>query len=232
LKFGTASAPAQTWATNALVPALVSGHYSTARIVALSTGNVYPASAVASGGSVESDPLTPLGEYANAAVARERIFEFFSHRNGTRVSLLRLFYATELRYGVLRDIADKIWADQPVSLGNGRFNCIWQSDANEMLLRALSLASSPPTALNLTSSEIFSVRTVALRLGELLGKSVKFVGHEHDTCLMGNSSKLCALLGAPATSLETMLEWTANWVKRGGRSLGKPTHFETRDGSY
>src|SRR5882672_5605448 len=146
LKFGTAQKPAQTWATNAVVPALVSEHYSAARIVAVSTGNVYPPSAVASGGSVESDPLTPLGEYANAAVARERIFEFFSQRNGTRVALLRLFYATELRYGVLRDIADKIWAGEPVSLANGWSNCIWQNDANEVVIRALSLAGSPPAA--------------------------------------------------------------------------------------
>ncbi len=232
LKFGTSDKPAQTWATNALVPALVSERYSTARIVAISTGNVYPTTTVAGGGSLESDPLTPLGEYANAAVARERILEFFSRRNGIQVALLRLFYATELRYGILRDIADKIWAGEPVSLANGCFNCIWQSDASEMVIRALSLASSPPSAFNLTSPEIFRVRTVASRLGELLGKPVKFTSSESDTSLLGNTSKLCALLGKPTTSLETMLDWTANWVKRGGRSLGKPTHFETRNGSY
>jgi len=232
LKFGTAQQPAQTWATNALVPAFVSEHYSAARIVAVSTGNVYPPSAVACGGSLESDPLTPLGEYANAAVARERIFEFFSQRNGIRLALLRLFYATELRYGVLRDIADRIWVGEPVSLANGWFNCIWQNDANEMVIRALSLASSPPRAFNLTSPQTFRVRTVALRLGELLGKPVRFVGQESETSLTGNTSRLCALLGTPATSLETMLDWTASWVKSGGRSLGKPTHFETRDGNY
>jgi nucleoside-diphosphate-sugar epimerase len=232
MKFGTTQNPAQTWATNALVPALVAEHYAGANIVALSTGNVYPPGPVTGGGSLETDRLTPLGEYANAAVARERIFEFFSQRNSTRVVLLRLFYAAELRYGVLRDITDRIWLGQPVSLANGWFNCIWQGDANDMIIRASSLAASPAAAFNLTSPEAFHVRTVALRLGELLGKTVNFVDQENETCLLGNASRLSALLGKPNTSLETMLQWTAAWVKSGGRSLGKATHFETRDGNY
>jgi dTDP-4-dehydrorhamnose reductase len=232
LKFGTAQNPAQTWAVNALVPAHVMERYSAARIVALSTGNVYPFGPAERGGSVESDPLTPLGEYANAAMGRERIFEYFSQRTATRVALLRLFYAVDLRYGVLRDLADRIWMGQPVELANGSFNCIWQGDANEMVIRSLALTHSPATAFNLTSQEIFSVRTIASRLGELLARAVSFVGRESETCLIGNPSKLCAKLGTPATDLETMLRWTADWVKQGGRSLGKPTHFEARDGNY
>ena len=232
LKFGTVQNPAQTWAVNTLVPAHVMEQYSTARIVGLSTGNVYPFSSVARGGSVESDPLTPVGEYGNAAVGRERLFEYFSRRNGTRVALLRLFYAVELRYGVLRDLADRIWAGQPVGLANGWFNCIWQGDANEMVIRLLALASSPATAFNLTRPEIFRVRTIASRLGELLDRPVNFVGQEDETCLIGNQSRLCANLGTPATDLETMLRWTAAWVKQGGRSLSKPTHYEARDGRY
>jgi nucleoside-diphosphate-sugar epimerase len=232
LKFGTAQNPAQTWAVNTLVPAHVLEQYSTARIVALSTGNVYPFGPIARGGSIESDPLTPLGEYGNAAVGRERICEYFSQRNGTRLALLRLFYAVELRYGVLRDLADRIWAGHPVELANGWFNCIWQGDANEMVIRSLSLAASPPNAFNLTNAEIFRVRTIASRLGELLDRPVNFAGQEGETCLTGNPSKLCAKLGTPATDLETVLRWTAAWVKQGGRSLGKPTHFETRDGRY
>jgi len=232
LKFGTAQAPAQTWAINTLVPARVAEHYPGARIVALSTGNVYPFSAVSRSGAVETDQLTPLGEYANAAVGRERIFEFLSQRNAARVVLLRLFYAVELRYGVLRDIADKIWTGQPVDLSNGSFNCIWQGDANDLVIRALSLASSPPTALNLTSPEIFRVQAVASRLGELLEKPVKLAGQENDTSLTANCSKLTSLLGPPPTALEPMLRWTASWVKTGGGSLGKPTHFEARDGRY
>ena len=232
LKFGTAQNPAQTWAINTLVPAHILEQYQTARIVALSTGNVYPFTSVARGSSVESDPLTPLGEYGNAAVARERLFEFFSQRNGTRVALLRLFYAVELRYGVLRDLADRIWAGQPVELTNRSFNCIWQGDANEMVIRSLALTSSPASTFNLTSSETFCIRTTATRLGELLNRPVSFAGQESETCLIGNPSKLCDKLGTPATDIETMLRWTAAWVKQGGRSFGKPTHFETRDGNY
>jgi len=231
-KFGTTQSPALTWAANTLVPARVAERYAQARIVTLSTGNVYPHSPVAQGGSVESDPLTPLGEYANATVGRERIFEFYSHRNGTRIALLRLFYAVELRYGVLRDLADKIWAGKAIDLTNGHFNCIWQGDANEMAIRSLALTSSPPVAYNLTCAEVLSVRKVATRLAELMGKPAQFSGTENETALLGNTGKLRAQLGDPATPLEAMLRWTADWLKRGGRGLGKPTHFDVRDGRY
>jgi nucleoside-diphosphate-sugar epimerase len=231
-KFGTTQSPAITWAANTLVPARVAERYRDSRIVALSTGNVYPHSPVANGGSVESDPLTPLGEYANATVGRERIFEFYSNRNGTRIVLLRLFYAAELRYGVLRDLADKVWAGKPIDLTNGHFNCIWQGDANEMALRSLALTSSPPAAYNLTCAETLSARKVATKLGELMGRSARFSGTESETALLGNTAKLGAQLGDPPTPLDVMIRWTADWVKRGGRSLGKPTHFDVRDGRY
>ncbi len=231
-KFGTARNPVATWAANTVVPMLVAERYAGTRISALSTGNVYPLVSAGGGGAVETDPLTPVGEYANAAVARERLFEFFSARDGTRIVLLRLFYALDLRYGVLRDIADRIWGGVPVDLANGWFNCIWQGDANEAIIRSLSLATSPAAAFNLTSPDIFRVRTVAERLGALLNKRVTFAGTESGTALLANTSKLRAALGDPPTELETMLRWTAAWIKRGGRSLGKPTHFEVRDGSY
>ena len=232
LKFGTAQNPAPTWATNTLAAARVCERYPRSRIVALSTGNVYPMSEISRGGSVETDPLTPLGEYANAAVGRERIFEFYSQRHATPVALLRLFYATELRYGVLADIARKILAGEPVTLANGCFNCIWQGDANEMILRALSLAASPANAWNLCRPEIFSVREIATQLGALLGRRPHFTGTESATALLGNASRLCSVLGTPSTPVEKMLGWTAHWVKLGGRDLGKPTHFEVRDGNY
>lgn len=231
-KFGTTQSPAGTWAANLLVPARVAERYPAARIAALSTGNVYPLTPVARGGSVESDPLTPLGEYANATVGRERVFEFFSQRNGTRVVLLRLFYATDLRYGVLRDIAELIRAERPIHLANGHFNCIWQGDANEMVIRSLALAASPAPAFNLSSAEVFSVRAVATRLGQGLDRAVNFTGVESETALTANTARLRAQLGDPPTPLDTMLHWTADWVKRGGRNLGKPTHFEVRDGRY
>ncbi|HMC63704.1 MAG TPA: hypothetical protein VKI65_02085 [Gemmataceae bacterium] len=232
LKFGTAQNPAATWVTNTIVPGRVAERFQGARIVALSTGNVYPLTEPAGGGSLETDPRTPLGEYANAAVGRERVFEFYSQCHHTPLALLRLYYAVELRYGVLVDIARKVHAGKPVELANGSFNCIWQGDANDLVLRALSLATSPPSVWNLCLPAIFPVRDVACRFGELLGRPPQFVGAEAPTALLGNSARLCAALGAPLVPLETMIRWIAHWVKRGGRNLGKPTHFEVRDGNY
>lgn len=232
LKFGTTGNSARTWAVNTLVSAHVAERYPRARIVALSTGNVYPFAAVASGGCVETDPLTPLGEYPNAAVARERIFEFFSEQNGTPLALIRLFYAVDLRYGVLLDIARAVHAGEPVDVTTGFVNCIWQGDANEMILRALALTETPPLALNLTGPAVLSVRELALWFGELFHRSVKIMGTEAGTALLGNTSRMQALLGPPPTPLEPVIRWTAHWVEHGGRLLGKPTHFEVRDGKY
>jgi nucleoside-diphosphate-sugar epimerase len=232
LKFGTAQNPAVTWAMKTIVPARVGERYPRARIVALSTGNVYLLSEISRGGSSEADPLTPLGEYANAAVGRERIFQFYSQSNNTPITILRLFYAVELRYGVLVDIARKVYEDEPIELTNGYFNCIWQGDANEMALRALPLASAPPSVWNLCRPEILSVRAVAKRFGELLGGAPRLMHIEAPTALLGNPTGICEKLGAPSLPLETMLCWIAHWVKAGGRNLGRPTHFEVRDGNY
>lgn len=232
LKFGTAQNPALTWAVNTLVPAQVLARYPRARLVALSTGNVYPFSPVAAGGSLETDALTPLGEYANAAVARERIFEYAARRHGTQVVLLRLFYAVELRYGVVADLAHRIQEGSPVPLATGAVNCIWQGDANDMILRSLALAGPTPSAWNLCRPECFPVRELATRLGQELDRAPQFEGAESPTALLGNAGRLCRELGEPPTRLETILRWVALWVKRGGRGLGKPTHFEVRDGHY
>ncbi len=231
-KFGTAANPSMTWAINTLVPAHVCARYPQARIVALSTGNVYPLVPVQSGGAVESDALTPLGEYANAAVARERLFEFHSRQSGIRVALLRLNYAVELRYGVLVDIAQKVRADQAVDVTMGFLNCIWQGDANEFILRALAHVGSPPIVLNLTGPCALSVRELALEFGRLLGRQVEVMGKEAETALLSNSARAGALFGEPPTPLEAVLRWTAQWVVRGGRTLNRPTHFEVRTGKY
>lgn len=232
LKFGTSQNPSATWAVNTIVPARVAERFPGARIAALSTGNVYPLGEAARGGSVESDATTPLGEYANAAVARERVFEYCAGEAGTKIALLRLFYAVETRYGVLVDLAQKVFRGEPVELANGWFNCVWQGDANEMILRSLALASNPPRPWNLCLPEVFSVRAVAARLGEILGKAPRFSGAETATALLGNSAKLCAELGPPSVGIEPMLGWVAHWVAQGGRNLGRPTHFEVRDGNY
>jgi nucleoside-diphosphate-sugar epimerase len=231
-KFGTAQDAARTWAINTLVPAHVAQRYPHARLVVLSTGNVYPLVPVAGGGSVETDALTPLGEYANAAVARERLCEFFSRENGTPMTVLRLNYAVDLRYGLLVDIARRVAAGEPIGLTTGHVNCIWQGDANEMVLRSLALAQAPPQVLNLTGPAVLSVRELAVRLGELLGRAVHFSGTEAATALLSNPARACALLGPPPTPVETVLRWTAHWIQKGGRLLDKPTHFEVRDGSF
>jgi nucleoside-diphosphate-sugar epimerase len=232
VKFGTEKDPARTWAVNTLVPAFVAQRYPRASIVALSTGNVYPFVPAPGSGSKETDPLTPLGEYANAAVARERLFEFFARRNGTPLVLLRLNYAVEQRYGVLVDIARKVHAGEPVDVTTGYFNCIWQGDANDRILRALALARVPPKALNLTGPGVLSVRDLAHRFGELMGRPAQISGTEADTALLSDSSEACTLLDPPPTPVEQIVSWTADWIKQGGRVLDKPTHFETRDGRY
>jgi nucleoside-diphosphate-sugar epimerase len=232
LKFGTAENPSLTWAMNTLVPHHVSQRYANSSIVAVSTGNVYPMSPVAQGGSLESDPLTPVGEYPNAAVARERIFEFQSRRLGTPVALLRLFYAVELRYGVVSDIARIIHRGDELPLANGFFNCIWQRDANEQVLRSFPLCQSPPSVWNLCQPRVFSVRETAVRLGELLGRAPRFSHAEADTALLGNAQRLCQRLGTPLVSMDSILECTADWVMHQRTLWNKPTHFEVRDGRY
>jgi nucleoside-diphosphate-sugar epimerase len=232
LKFGTQQNPSLTWAVNTLVPTHVVERYRGSRMVALSTGNVYPLSPVSGLGSVETDSLTPLGEYCNAAVARERLFEYSARKHGTPLAVLRLNYAVDLRYGVLLEIAQKVWAGAPVDVTTGCLNCLWQGDANEMILRSLGLAAAPPAAFNLTGAARLSVRELALRFGELMSRPVEIVGREAETALLSNSARLCAALGAPATSLELLLKWTAHWVMQGGKVLGKPTRFEVRDGKF
>lgn len=232
LKFGTSRNPSLTWAVNTLVPAHIGERYARSRIVALSTGNVYPLVPAEGSGAGEDHPLTPLGEYGNAAIARERLFEHFAGLHATPLALVRLNYALDLRYGVLADLARHVAAGDPVNLGNGRFNGIWQGDANEFILRALALAGTPPTVWNLTGLESWRVREVAIRLGELLGRAPVFEGLESSTALLSDARRLSQELGPPPTPLDAVLRWTAAWVREGGRDLGKPTHFEVRDGRY
>ncbi|OGO28743.1 MAG: epimerase [Chloroflexi bacterium RBG_16_54_18] len=232
MKFGTMSNPSMTWSINALIPANICHRYQGTRMVALSTGNVYPLVEVAGGGALESDSQNPVGEYAISCLARERVFEYNSQVNHTPIVLIRLNYAVELRYGVLYDIAQKVFANQPVDVTMGYFNCIWQGDANDMIIRSLPLAKSPVKYLNLTSPRIFSVREIALKFGELFGHKVNIIGKEAPTALVSNAGQASQLLGEPSTPLDTILAWIANWIEQGGRSLGKPTHFEVRDGGY
>jgi nucleoside-diphosphate-sugar epimerase len=232
MKFGTMDRPSLTWAINALIPALICQRYSRSRIVALSTGNVYPLVPVDQGGALETNKLNPVGEYAMSCLARERVFEYYSEENSTPILLIRLNYALDLRYGVLVDIALRVYHYQPVDVTMGYLNCIWQGDANEMILRSLALAESPARALNLTSPEIYSVRELALQFGELMGRDVQIVGQEAESALLSNPAQACEILGAPPMPLERVMRWTADWVIRGGSLLDKPTHFEVSDGGF
>ena len=232
MKFGTSGNPASTWATNALVPVYVTPRYRNARIVAFSTGCVYDFVPVKSAGSVESDPLTPIGEYSNSCVARERIFEHLAGRLGTRVLQLRLNYAVEMRYGVLVDLALEVLAGRPIDVTMGYFNVIWQGDVNAAALRLLEHAANPARPLNLTGADKLSIRQVAARLGELMGREVSFAGAEAPTAALSDARQAHRLLGPPAVSVDRLLRWTAQWVSDGNETLGKPTHFQTRDGQY
>jgi len=232
LKFGTQQNPELTWAVNTVVPLQACRRYAGARMVALSTGNVYPMSQVSSGGSVETDPLTPLGEYANAAVARERVLGYVAAESDVKLAIMRLNYAQDLRYGVLVDLATKIWNNEPVDVSMGYFNAIWQKDANIAILRTLDLTANPKSVWNLTGPDVLSVRSVAQALAKELGKECQLTGAEGETALLSNASALWGRLGDDLTPISDVIRWIAAWVKSGGRLYGKPTKFEVRDGQY
>lgn len=232
-KFGTAGDPSRTWAMNAAVPAFVAERYAGARTVVFSTGNVYALTPVAHGGSRETDPLAPVGEYAWSCLARERIFTAAAQRHLTPTAIVRLNYAHDLRYGVLSDLATRILAGEPIDLATGYVNVIWQGDANAFALAALVHASAPsPFIVNVAGPDVLRVADLAQALGARLGTPVKLVGRESDDSLLSDSSRMRLLLADPPLPLDTLLDWVAAWVGRGGRLLGKPTKFEQRDGRF
>jgi nucleoside-diphosphate-sugar epimerase len=231
-KFGSTGAESLTWAMNAYLPALVAERYRQSRIVAFSSGNIYPLVPVHSGGATEDTAPAPLGEYAQSVLARERLFEHFSRCYGTPVTLLRLNYAIDLRYGVLLDIGSKVFEGRSVDVSMGAVNVIWQGDANSVALRSLALGQSPPLILNLTGLETLSVRAVAKRFGEIFAKQAILEGQEAPTALLNNAARCHRLLGLPSVTAGQMIEWTANWIRMGGATLGKPTHFESRNGRF
>lgn len=233
MKFGSSSAQARTWAMNSLLPALVARRYPDARIVALSTGGVYPFVPVAGGGSTESDPPDPVGEYAITCLGRERMLTFQSMEQGTPVTLIRLNYANALRYGVLVDIALKVAAGEAVDVTMGCANVIWQGDAAAAILGSFALCASPPAVLNVTGPETMSIRWAATRLAELMGvEPPAFTGQEQPTALLANAARMQGLFGYPQVPLDQLLAWTAAWVRAGNPLLGKPTGFQVRDGRY
>ena len=232
MKFGTTGAEPMTWAMNTYLPGLVAHRYRDSRIVAFSTGNVYPLAPAVSGGATEFTPPNPIGEYAQSALGRERMFEYVSRMYGTRAVLLRLNYANELRYGVLLDIGRKVFDRRPVDVRMGAVNVIWQGDANSVCLRSFAHAQAPPLVLNLTGPETASVRYIAQEFGRRFGVDPVLEGMEAETSLLSNASRAIALFGYPAVTLGQMIEWVAAWIAMNGATLDKPTHYETRDGRF
>jgi nucleoside-diphosphate-sugar epimerase len=231
-KFGSTGSEWLTWAMNAHVPALVAERFAASRIVTFSTACVYPFVSTAGEGATEDMPPTaPSGEYANSCVARERMFEHFSHQYQTPGRLLRLSYAIDMRYGVLHDVAQKVLQRQAIDLAMGHANIIWQGEANDWALRSLAHCETPTAPLNLSGPKI-GIRAVAQKLGERLGIEPVLRGQEAPTAWLVDCRKAFALFGPPQVSLDRMLDWTADWARRGGASLGKPTHYEARDGKY
>jgi nucleoside-diphosphate-sugar epimerase len=232
MKFGSTGQEAQTWAMNCWLPGMVCQKFRRSRIVAFSTGNVYGLSPAARGGSVEPDAPNPVGDYAMSCLGRERIFEHFSRTYQIPVAMLRLNYATEMRYGVLVDLAQHVREGRPIDLAMGYLNAIWQADANAMALASFDHAARPPFVVNVAGPELLSVRSIAEQFGGLFARPVSFQGAESADALLSNGQMGHRLFGGPRVGAEQLIRWIADWIGRGGETLGKPTHFEVRDGKF
>lgn len=231
-KFGTQGNESFTWAMNAYLPGRVARKFKDSRIVVFSTGNVYPFMPLISGGATEDDRPDPVGEYAQSCLGRERVFEYFSKRNGTSALIFRLNYAIDFRYGILLEIAMSVLDEKEIDLTTGHVNVIWQGDANEYALRSIKLCDSPPKILNVTGPETVSVRWLANQFGVYLGKKPRFTGQEQPTALLSNAAQAHKIFGYPKTTLQKMIEIVALWLTKGGAVLNKPTHFQERKGAY
>jgi len=232
MKFGSTGQEDTTWAMNVYLPGMVCEKFRTSRIVAYSSGNVYRMMPAQSGGSTEGDPPEPIGDYAMSVLGRERMFAHFGRRWEMPTALIRLNYAHEMRYGVLVDLAQQVLAGRPIDLSMGYFNAIWQGDSSAMTLAVFDHAAVPPWVVNVAGPETLSVRAVAREFGRLLGRPVTFAGSESPDALLSNGRLGHEELGRPRVSVGQMMRWIADWQLRGGPMLGKPTHFQTRDGKF
>ena len=230
-KFGLRGTDYLYWAMNAIAPSHTADYFSDSNIVVFSTGNVYNLWPSDSQGPNETDPAVPYGEYSNSCLARERVFEYYSREKGTKILLYRLNYAIDLRYGVLFEIGKHVFEKKPVNIEMGYANVIWQGDANNIALRCLGHVASPPEILNVTGDKV-RIRDIATKFGEIMKKEPVFEGKEAPTALLSDNSKMKRLMGESQISLDQMLQMTADWIQSGGKSLGKPTHYQTRDGQY
>jgi nucleoside-diphosphate-sugar epimerase len=231
-KFGTTGAEYMTWALNTYLPGLVAERYRESRIVAFSTGNVYPLLPVAEGGATEATTPGPQGEYAQSALGRERMFEYGAQKWGTKVAILRLNYAIDLCYGVLLDIGLEVYAGRTVDLRMGFVNVIWQGDANSICLRAFAHCEAPPFVVNVTGPETLAVASIAREFGKRFGREPVFAGEPSELALISNATKARRIFGDVYVSAAEMIDWTAEWIARGGPTLQKPTHFQVSDGRF
>lgn len=232
-KFGTQGSEDLTWAMNVLAPAYVAEHFKKSRIVAFSTGCVYPLVSAGEGGCTEEVIPEPVGEYSQSCLGRERIFEYAARKNQTDILLFRLNYSIDLRYGVLHDIAMPVWKGEKVNNSVSYFNAIWQGSANEAALRSLELTGNPVNILNVTGPETVSTVAVAEEFGRLFGKKVEFMYPvAGDKCYLNNAGKMFEVFGKPAVTMQQMIKWQADWIINGGESLNKPTHFEVNNGKF
>jgi len=232
MKFGSTGNQPLTWALNSFVPGLIARHYKNARIVAFSTGNVYPLVDINSGGASEETVPEPVGEYAQSCLGRERIFEYFSQLYNTPETIVRLNYANEPRYGIIVDLTLKILNDEPIDLTMGAVNLIGARDANDYIIRAISLAQSPPAILNVTGPDTVPIRQLAGQIGKELNREPKFVSQEARTALLSNASYCFSIFGYPKTTLDEMVSLIVKWVASGKRVLNKSTKYDIRDGKF
>jgi len=232
MKFGAAGNQPLTWAMNSFLPALAAQHYRNSRIVAFSTGNVYPLVEIASRGASEKTAPEPVGEYAQSCLGRERMFEYFSGLYNTPVTLIRLNYANEPRYGIIVDLTSKILNDVSIDLTMGAVNLIWQRDANDYIIRSVTLTKSPPVILNVAGAEAVPIRHLAQLIGHELGKEPKFISQEAESALLSDASFCMRTFGYPRTSLEQMVSMIVQWVASGKEILNKPTKYQVRDGNF
>ncbi len=231
-KFGTQGAIELTWAMNVIVPTNTVYRYRNSKIVAFSTGCVYPLVDAASCGCTEAVPPDPRGDYAMSSLGRERVFAYASQSEGTQVCLFRLNYAVECRYGVLHDIGMQVWDNEPVNRSVGQFNAIWQGDVNNQALLSLSLCRSPFDVINVTGPEMLSTTWAAEEFGRLMDREVTYAGEPGPIGYLSNATRATELFGFPSVSPRTILRWTSEWIKAGGTDLGKPTHFEVSNGKF